>query len=81
VTAKANRTQPVLSSFDELPDAAFVPISVPCALLHISATTAWRWVRAGKLPKPAKFGEGTTRINVGQLRAAIRAIAGERGAS
>jgi len=77
VTAKANRTQPVLSNFDELPDAAFVPIAVPCALLHISATTAWRWVRAGKLPKPAKFGGGTTRLNVGQLRAAIRAITGE----
>jgi hypothetical protein len=64
------------SNFDDLPDSAFVPVSVPGALLHISPATTWRWIRLGKLPAPVKFGEGTTRMNVGKLREAIRAIAG-----
>ena len=73
---RPKKPTPVPSNFDQLPDSAFVPVSVPVALLNISPATAWRWMRSGKLPAPVKFGEGTTRINVGKLRDAIRAIAG-----
>lgn len=60
-----------VSQFDELPDSAFVPISIVCAIQGCSPATAWRLVRNGKLPQPKKFGARMTRFNVGALRAMI----------
>ncbi|MDE2368513.1 MAG: AlpA family phage regulatory protein [Burkholderiales bacterium] len=57
-----------LVQFDTLPDAAHVRLPIVCALYAISAPTAWRWVKAGRLPAPIKLGPNTTGWNVGALR-------------
>jgi len=70
------QVQPVLDAlrnFDALPDSAEVRQPVVEGLFAISAATVWRWVHAGHLPMPHKFGPRTTTWNVGALRAAQRA--------
>jgi len=65
--AAASSTLPkALKYFDELPDAAEVKGTVVDDLHDISHATRWRWIKAGKLPKPNARG----RFNVGELRAA-----------
>jgi predicted DNA-binding transcriptional regulator AlpA len=59
---------PMLSAFDELPDSAFVPLIVVCALFGCSSATVWRRVRAGQLVPPHRIGLRTTRWRVGDLR-------------
>lgn len=38
-------------------------------VLPVSSATWWRWVKAGKAPKPVKLGEKVTAWRVGDLRA------------
>lgn len=57
-----------LAQFDQLPNAAHVRLPVVAALKGISAPTVWRWVKAGRLPKPVKLGPNTTAWRVGDLR-------------
>lgn len=59
-----------LAQFDDLPDSAFVRMPVVAALRGISEVTAWRWVKAGRLPAPVKV-ENTTAWRVGDLRRAF----------
>jgi hypothetical protein len=59
--------QSALTNYDALPDAANVRLPVVCALNGITSVTAWRWSRAGLLPKPIKIG-GAALFNVGDLR-------------
>lgn len=63
-----------LRLFDSLPDSANVRQPVVEALFGCTASTVWRWAKAGKLPRPKKLGAGVTAWNVGELRAALRAI-------
>jgi hypothetical protein len=49
-----------LKHFDSLPDAANVPQPIVQALFGISGPTAWRWIKAGHLPKPHKQSERVT---------------------
>ena len=65
----------ILKNFDALPDSAHVPVTTAAGLLGISDVTAWRWCKSGKLPKPRKIGDNSTRLNVGELRAAIAKLA------
>jgi predicted DNA-binding transcriptional regulator AlpA len=62
---------PAYPSFDSLPNAAHVPMTIVCALLGCSPATGWRLVRSGKLPAPRKFGTRMTRFNVGDLRRSL----------
>ncbi len=39
--------------------------------LETSETTIWRWAKSGKLPKPHKIGEGTTRWRTDEVREAL----------
>ena len=41
--------------------------------LGISRATAWRWAKAGRIPKPRKIGENTTRWDSREVQAAIQA--------
>lgn len=43
-------------------------------ILETSPCTIWRWAKAGRLPKPVKLGEGTTRWNLGEVRAALEKL-------
>lgn len=57
--------------FDELPASAQVTARTLATLLDVSEVTVWRWSKIGKLPKPRKLSENTTRWNVGEVRDAI----------
>lgn len=41
----------------------------------VSATTIWRWVAAGKFPKPVKLGAGVTAWDTAELDAFDAGIA------
>jgi predicted DNA-binding transcriptional regulator AlpA len=64
-------THPALTSFDTLPDSAYVPVGVVCTLFSCSSATVWRRVRDGKLIAPHRIGKRTTRWKVGELRVAL----------
>jgi predicted DNA-binding transcriptional regulator AlpA len=61
-----------LRHFDQLPDSAHVRQPVVEALFGYSASTVWRRVRDGLLPKPERLGPRTSAWNVGKLRRALR---------
>ena len=68
-----------LFAFDELPDSAFVPLNIVCALFGCSPATVWRRVRAGHLASPHRIGLRTTRWRVGDLRKELaKATGGEQ---
>lgn len=68
----ASQTTPNL---DTLPDSSFVSCQTLAAALETSLTTIWRWSKSGRLPKPHRLGEGTTRWRVGEVRAALSKLA------
>jgi predicted DNA-binding transcriptional regulator AlpA len=61
-----------LRNFDQLPDSAHVRQPVVEALFGYSASTVWRRVKSGNLPRPEKLGPRTTAWNVGKLRRVLR---------
>ncbi len=67
-TKTAATLPPGLANFDDLPDSAHVRIPVVAALYGVGTATVWRWVKAGRLPKPLKVGPNTTAWRVGDLR-------------
>jgi predicted DNA-binding transcriptional regulator AlpA len=60
-----------LKNFDSLPDSANVRQPVVEALFACSASTVWRRVASGGIPKPRKLGPRVTVWNVGELRRAL----------
>ena len=72
-TSNRNTTPPAalsaaIQNFDSMPDSAYVRVPVVCAIFSISEPTAWRWVKAGRLPAPRKLGPRVSGFNVGALR-------------
>lgn len=62
--------------FDALPDDAFLRESQlvkkpgnPTPIIPTSASTVWRWVKAGTFPAPRKLGPKVTGWRVGDVRA------------
>ncbi|NMG46575.1 AlpA family phage regulatory protein [Azoarcus communis] len=64
-----------LIQFSNLPDDAFVRLPIVCALFARSAPTVWRHVKSGQIPSPRKLSDRITAWRVGDLRAALHAIA------
>lgn len=64
-----------LIQFDARPAASFVRLPVVCSLYACSPATAWRWVKAGKIPAPVKLSDRVTAWRVGDLRAALAQLA------
>jgi predicted DNA-binding transcriptional regulator AlpA len=64
-----------IENLDAFPDCGFISARSLAAMLSVSQVTVWRWTKAGKLPAPRKLGEGTTRWNVGEVRAALASLA------
>ena len=61
-----------LQHFDELPNSGHVRLPVVRGLYGgASASTIWRGVRLGNIPKPVKLSNNLTAWNVGDLRAAL----------
>lgn len=45
------------------------------ALVPVSASTLWQWVRNGKFPAPVKLGPRTTAWSVESIRAYLKQVA------
>lgn len=68
-------TQPGLSQFDELPNAAHVDLRMVMGITGRSRASIYRDVSAGRLPQPVRFTTGCTRWRVGDLRQALASLA------
>ena len=68
-----NQIPIALQNFDDLPDSAYVRLPVVQALFACSSASAWRGVKAGRIPVPKKLSPNITAWNVGELRAALNA--------
>ncbi|MCA3642794.1 MAG: transcriptional regulator [Burkholderia sp.] len=71
-------TNPLLDSlkdFDNLPTVALVRQPVVEVLFACSSTSVWRNVKSGRIPQPVKVSAGVTAWRVGDLRAALAALA------
>ena len=62
-----------LTSFDNLPDSAYIRLPVVKRLYGVSAATIWRGVKNQSIPSPVKLSERCTCWNVGLIRAALAA--------
>ena len=80
--APATKPPLVITSFDTLPNSAFIRESQlvqsplrpdTLAPLPFSAPTLWRKVKAGTFPKPIKLSERVTAWQVGAVRTWIEA--------
>lgn len=60
-----------LTHFDSLPGSAHVRLPVVRGLYGASASTIWRGVRLGTIPKPIKLSDNLTAWRVSDLRAAL----------
>lgn len=63
-----------LQQFEALPPSACVRQPVVLAIYGISASTLWRRVADGSLPKPRKLSARVTVWNVGELRTHLSSI-------
>ena len=45
-----------ITNQNNLPPSPFLRIKGVCTFLGCGEATVWRWVRAGRLPKPQKLG-------------------------
>lgn len=70
---KSESIPEALAQFDNLPDSAYIRLSVIKRLYGVSSATIWRGVKQGNIPKPNKLSERCTAWNVGQVRAALAA--------
>lgn len=54
----------------ELPQAGYIrqALLIPC-ILPISSATLWRWVAAGKFPKPVRLSARVTAWRIDEIRA------------
>ena len=64
-TASAPTLPDLLRNFNDLPDQAFVRLTVVLMLLGVSRSTVWRLCKSGALPAPKKLG---SRIAVWQVK-------------
>ena len=71
----AAQSADALNQFDTRPAASFVRLPVVCSLYACSPATAWRWVKARKIPAPVKLSDRVTAWRVGDLRAALAQLA------
>lgn len=65
--------------FDCLPDSALVRARDIAGIVPVSRTTLWRHVKAGSFPSPVKLPGNVTAWRVGEVRAWLKALDGERG--
>jgi predicted DNA-binding transcriptional regulator AlpA len=74
---QASMPKPVndaLRNFDQLPDSANIGVRAVAGLFNCSRVTVWRRVARCEIPKPYKLSSQARAWNVGELRAALRAL-------
>ncbi|OOG57452.1 AlpA family phage regulatory protein [Polaromonas sp. C04] len=65
-----------VSHFDQLPDAALVPVKAFSAVMDAGDSTIWRRAKTEPdFPQPIRLGTKCTRWKVGDIRAFIAARA------
>lgn len=69
--SQPDSTRAAIATWDDLPNDAQVNVKVVALVTGTSVPTVWRHARIGLLPAPRHFG-GSTRWNVGELRAVLR---------
>lgn len=57
------------------PATGFVSANTLAAMLETTPSTIWRWSKNGRLPKPVKLGEGTTRWKIEEVNEALAKLA------
>ena len=67
---KRARAMPVVKTFDDLPNSAYVGLAVVEALLNCSTATVWRRIKSRALPDLHRIGSSNA-MNVGDLREAL----------
>tara|TARA_R110000787_G_scaffold83794_4_gene180068 strand:- start:50 stop:283 length:234 start_codon:yes stop_codon:yes gene_type:complete len=72
---KTQADREALTTFDTLPDSAFVRVSVVATLFSVSTVSIWAWTKQGRIPQPRRFGRNATVWNVGELRRVMMAEA------
>ncbi|MDO9460735.1 MAG: AlpA family phage regulatory protein [Alphaproteobacteria bacterium] len=69
-------TKSIIPSLDSLfGEAVYISARKIAQAVETSETTVWRWSKSGKLPKPYKLGEGTTRWRADEVCAALAKLA------
>lgn len=66
----ANRSLPV----HNLPETGYVSANTLAAALETTPSTIWRWSKSGRLPRPVKLGEATTRWDMKEVHKALAAL-------
>lgn len=65
---KSRKRGDIALKFDDLPDAALIPIVVVMDVVGKRKTSIYAGVKSGKFPTPEKFGTRCTRWRVGTVR-------------
>jgi len=58
-----------------LPQTGYVSANTLAAWLETTPSTIWRWAKSGRLPKPVKLGEATTRWDMREVHKALAKLA------
>lgn len=57
------------------PATGYVSANTLADLLETTPSTIWRWSKNGRLPKPYRLGEGTTRWKIEEVNEALAKLA------
>ena len=63
------------STHNILPESGYASANTLATALETTPSTIWRWSKSGRLPKPVKLGEGTTRWNMAEVHKALAKLA------
>lgn len=61
-----------------LPETGFVRIKTVLAVIPVSVATWYRWINAGKAPKPVPLGENIAAWRAEDIRALIKKLGAEQ---
>ncbi|MHB1351986.1 MAG: helix-turn-helix transcriptional regulator [Thiobacillus sp.] len=57
------------------PASGYASANTLAAMLETTPSTIWRWSKKGRLPKPYRLGEGTTRWKIEEVNEALAKLA------
>lgn len=63
------------SHHGNLPKSGYVSANSLALAFETTPSTIWRWSKSGRLPKPVKLAEGTTRWNLEEIHRILSELA------